>query len=200
MRFLPNPCKGCGFGGVRAGLGHRTHILYKDRLGLFHWEPSRVDVNIQRDEKFKLKAMCVKFRGEKRTMCPLRRTERCPGGAQDPTRTAALQNRRKGSAEHLPRSAAAPEASGSAGPSWCALHYPQSSEEGVSAQAKPKSPSSSHLLLTMGHNPGGVSPKESNIYKCVNFAVPLNITYGQRLRKTHCSSQLLFHAVQFNKT
>lgn len=100
--FLPDPCKGCGFGGVRAGLGHRTHIFYKDRLGLFHWEPSRVDVNIQMDEKFKLKAMCVKFRGEKRTMCPSRRTERCPGGAQDPTRTAALQSRRKGSAEHLP--------------------------------------------------------------------------------------------------
>lgn len=98
------------------------------------------------------------------------------------------------------RSAAAPEAPGSAGPGWCALHYPQSSEEGVSAQAKPKSPSSSHPLLTMGHNPGGASPKESNIYKCVNFAVPLNITYSQRLRKTHCPSQLLFHAVQFNKT
>lgn len=57
------------------------------------------------------------------------------------------------------RSAAAPEAPGSAGPGWCALHYPQSSEEGVSAQAKPKSPSSSHPLLTMGHNPGGGESK-----------------------------------------
>lgn len=72
----------------------------QDRLGLLHREPSGMDADIQMHEKFKLKATCIKFRGEKRTMCPSRRAERCPGAAQDPTRSAALQNHCKSSAEH----------------------------------------------------------------------------------------------------